>query len=722
MFVFSFLGAAEMPSHTLSNMLAGLNQFYQQWRTPVRAFDPAIETALKDSESLYASLVESLPVNVIRKDRDGRFVFVNRAFCQLLQRPADQILGKTDYDFYPRKLADKYRSDDLRVMETGELLEDVEANEEESDGQLRYFQVIKTPVSQSGRVIGLQALFWDVTERKLSELELRQAKEAAEAANRAKSDFLANMSHEIRTPMNAVLGMSELLRDTELTPSQTEYVETIIDSGESLMNIINDVLDFSKIEAGRLALDLVPFHLRELIGDTMRGLAVRAHAKGLELACDIEPEVPDALVGDDGRLRQVIVNLVGNAIKFTKQGEVVLTIEVESRDNESAVLHFAIRDTGVGIPAAKCDAIFDAFEQADSSTTRQYGGTGLGLTISSRLVELMQGQISVESSVGVGTTFHFNALFRLGRKGERKISRWKRRRLVGSRILVVDDNETTRHILEEMLTNWGLRPTLAPSAGQASKLIREAADRGAPYQLLLCDVKMPEVDGFSLLEELKQHLESVPIVIAMLTAGDQTDDAERARRLGVSACLFKPIKQSDLLNAILQALKIEMVDDAMSYPAIDVSEQRPLQILLAEDSVTNQKLAIGVIEKWGHVLTIANNGLEAVKLSEANAFDLILMDVQMPELDGIQATAAIRKHEQRTGTHTPIVAMTAHAMKGDREKCLAAGMDGYVAKPIRFRELQAAIAEFNSSSPAEPGTKLASNMFGSSANFVVDRQ
>ncbi len=673
----------------------------------MRSFDPAIETALKDSETLYTSLVENLPVNVIRKDKDGRFVFVNRAFCNLLQRQADQILGKTDFDFYPREMAEKFRADDVQVMETGELREDIEANEEQSDGQLRYFQVIKTPVRNSaGTVIGSQALFWDVTERKLSELALQQAKEAAEAANRAKSDFLANMSHEIRTPMNAVLGMSELLHDTDLTPSQKEYVETIIDSGESLMNIINDVLDFSKIEAGRLTLDQVPFQLHEMVGDTMRSLAGRAHAKGLELACQIEPDVPDALVGDDGRLRQVIVNLVGNAIKFTAQGEVVLTIEVDSTDNDSVVLHFAVRDTGVGIPAAKCEAIFDAFEQADSSTTRRYGGTGLGLTISLRLVELMQGQISVESTVGEGTTFHFTVQLRRGRDGERKISLRDRHRLMGTRVLVVDDNETSRNILEEMLTNWGLKPRLADCVEQASSLVRESFDSAAAYQLLLCDVKMPEVDGFSLLEELKQHADSVPAVIAMLTAGDETDDAERAQQLGAAACLFKPIKQSDLFNAILKALKIEMINEETVESAIQISGQRPLQILLAEDSLTNQKLALGVIQKWGHILTIANNGAEAVKLSEQNAFDLILMDVQMPDLDGFQATAAIRAREQKVGTHTPIVALTAHAMKGDREKCLAAGMDGYVTKPIRFRELQKALTQFNSAPLVDHVTKL----------------
>ncbi len=689
-----------MASHVFPHILISLfgltRQFGQRWRT--RSTDPAIKTALKDSETLYASLVENLPVNVIRKDVAGRFVFVNQKFCTLLQRSADQIIGKTDYDLFPKELADKYHADDCRVIEAGELFESVEENE--SHGQLRYFQVIKSPVRNStGRVIGLQAIFWDVTERRRSLLALQQAKEAAEAANLAKSDFMANMSHEIRTPMNAVIGMSELLRDSELTPSQREYVETILDSGESLLSIINDILDFSKIEAGRLALDCAPFLLRELIGDTMRGLAIRAHAKGLELAYDIGPEVPDALIGDDGRLRQIIVNLIGNAIKFTAQGEVVLTVEVESRDSKSAVLHFAIRDTGVGIAAHKCESIFDAFEQADSSMTRRYGGTGLGLTISSRLVEMMDGQISVESTVGEGTTFHFTVSLRSGGDESGEIPRAKRRRLLGTPVLVVDDNATNREIIEEMLSNWGLKPSLAESVDAAARQVREAVESGKPFRLLLCDLNMPHADGFSLLEALKQQTGSTTAVVVMLTAGD---DADRAQRLGAAAYVFKPIKQSDLLNAILAALGIEVIERESAESTIDLSGQRPLQILLAEDSVTNQKLAQGLLQKWGHSLTVANNGAEAVKMSAANVYDLILMDVQMPEMDGLEATAAIRAREQKTGTHTPIVAMTAHAMKGDRERCLAAGMDAYVAKPIRFRELQSAIAQFHPAPVSDP--------------------
>ncbi len=656
-----------------------------------RITGPSVETALKDSEALYASLVESLPVSVLRKDRDGRFVFVNRSFCDLLKRPFDEILGKTDYDFFPRELADKYRRDDLRVIQTGELLEDIEANEGEVDGQLRYVQVIKTPVHDSSdQIVGMQAIFWDVTDRKLSEMAMKRATAAAEAASRAKSDFLANMSHEIRTPMNAVMGMSQLLQDTDLTESQREYVETILDSGESLLHIINDILDFSKIEAGRLTLDHAPFSLRELIGDTMRSLAMRGHAKGLELASDIAAEVPNAFVGDAGRLRQVIVNLVGNAIKFTEQGEVVLNVELESLSSTTAVLHFAIRDTGIGIPASKCEAIFDAFEQGDTSTTRRYGGTGLGLPISSQLVELMGGQISVESERGSGTTFHFTVTLKLGLDDSPKLSRQQGRRLRGTRVLVVDDNDTNRAILDEMLSNWGLHPQAASDGNEALQRIAEANDVNQPYRLVLSDINMPNEDGLSVLEQIVKSGTCTDVaVIAMLSSGDPPDRIERAKQLGAAAYVLKPIKQSDLLNTILAALKIEAVDG--DEEPMHIEPTRPLSVLLAEDSVANQKLAVGLLKKWGHNVTVANNGAEAVRISRERVFDLILMDVQMPELDGLQATAAIRERERQSGRHTPIIAMTAHAMKGDREKCLAAGMDGYVAKPIRFRELQAAI-------------------------------
>jgi PAS domain S-box-containing protein len=664
------------------------------------------ETASGDFQASDLSLVDSLPIHVIRKDPDGRFVFVNRAFCKLLNRSREDILGKTDYDFFPRQLADKYRADDAWVIETGEQFEDVEASEE--GGEFRYFRVIKTPFRDAvGRVAGSQAVFWDVTDRKLAEMALEQAKETAEAASRTKSDFLARMSHEIRTPMNAVIGMTELLGDTELSGIQREYVDTILNSAESLLHIINDILDFSKIEAGRLALDHAPFLLRQVIGDTMRSLAGRGHAKGLELACHIDSEVPDSVVGDAGRLRQVLVNLVGNAVKFTAQGEVVLTVEVESRDSRAVVLHFAVRDTGAGIAPEKCEVIFDAFEQVDPSMTRRHGGTGLGLTISSGLVELMGGRMSVESEVDQGTTFHFTVSFQLGGDTAPQITWQQARRLRGMPVLVVDDNETNRIILDEMLRGWGLMPSLAASASEAARLAREAVVGGRPYPLVLTEVNMPDAEDFAVLEQIKRETESAAIIV-MLTSADRPDDVDRARQLGAGAHVFKPIRQSSLFEALTTLLRISGGEDGEGVESAErPAPLRPLRILLAEDSPTNQKLAVGLLQKWGHTVIVANNGAEAVKLAEEHQFDLALMDVQMPEMDGFQATAAIRQRELAAGSRLPIIALTAHAMQGDREKCLAAGMDGYVPKPIRLRELQAAISALVAAAEANvrPGEK-----------------
>jgi PAS domain S-box-containing protein len=649
------------------------------------------ESGLVDPLACDPSLVDSLPINVIRKDRDGRFVFVNRAFCELLRRPREEILGRTDYDFFPQELADKYRADDAHVMKTGQQFEDVEENKQ--GGVFRYFQVIKNRVTDAtGKLAGSQAVFWDVTDRRLAEIALEQAKKSAEAASRAKSEFLANMSHEIRTPMNAVIGMTELLGDTDLSDSQREYVETILDSAESLLHIINDILDFSKIEAGRLALDRAPFLLREVVGDTMRSLANRAHAKGLELAYQIDSAVPDSVIGDAGRLRQVLVNLVGNAVKFTAEGEVVVDVELESQDSRKAILHFAVHDTGAGIPPEKCEIIFDAFEQVDPTTTRKHGGTGLGLTISSRLVELMGGRISVESEVGQGTTFHFTVSLRLGEDSAPQMTWRQVRRLRGMPVLVVDDNETNRNILDEMLRSWGLKPSLAASANEAMQLAKDAALEGRAFPVVLADSNMPDADGLDLLDRIKNDALSA-VAILMLTTDDPPEDAERVRRLGV-AQLFKPIKQSDLFDRLVESLRIDVGRNGeVAEHGEPAHALRPLRILLAEDSPTNQKLAVRLLEKWGHIVTVANNGAEAVRQVEGDRFDLVLMDVQMPEMDGFQATAAIRQLEKATRFRLPIIAMTAHAMKGDREKCLAAGMDGYVPKPIRFRELEAAISD-----------------------------
>jgi PAS domain S-box-containing protein len=516
------------------------------------------EKALRDSEALYHSLVEHLPLCVFRKDLQERVTFGNRRFCETMGRSLEQLLGKTDFDFFPPQLAEKYQRDDRQVIATGQVLEDVEEHYR-LDGERGYVQVLKTPVLDSrGRVVGTQGIFWDVTARKQAEQAREAARDAAEAANRAKSEFLANISHEIRTPMNAIIGMTELVLATSLTDEQRDYLDTVRTSADWLLTVINDILDYSRIEAGKFLLDPRPFRLRELLDDTLSTLAVRAQQKGLKLACHIAPDVPDGLVGDPARLRQVLVNLIGNAIKFTEHGEVVISVGQaaslsQAEDRLAACpteveLYFSVRDTGIGIPTDKQQAIFAPFIQADSGLARKYGGTGLGLTISSQLVAMMQGKTWVESVVDEGSTFHFTV--RLG--------------------------------LDE--TSLPVAPVAAP------------------------------------------------------------------------------------------------------LPSL-----RALRILLAEDNPFNQKLAIGLLEKQGHTVVVAQNGHEVLHLLPRQRFHLVLMDVQMPGMDGLEATAAIRRSEQATGEHIPIIAMTAYAMKGDRERCLAAGMDGYLSKPVRSAELFDAI-------------------------------
>jgi signal transduction histidine kinase/DNA-binding response OmpR family regulator len=524
-------------------------------------------------------------------------------------------------------------------------------------------------------------------------VELERAKDAAEAASRAKSTFLANMSHEIRTPLNAVLGMTSLVLDSQLADQQREFLEVVEQSGEALLDLINDILDFSKIEAGKLVLERTVFNLHEIIGDTMKSLAVRAHEKGLELACHIEPDVPAAVAGDRVRLRQVLVNLVGNAIKFTDRGEVIVDARRESEGDGEVVVRFAVQDTGIGIPADKQPIIFEQFEQADATTTRRFGGTGLGLAISSRLVEMMGGRIRVQSEEGRGSEFCFTTRFGIPLNAEVDAVRAAPRVVHGTRVLVVDDNATNRRILQVMLTNWGLIPALASSVREALPLLRDAQRAGAGFDLILTDAQMPQQDGFALVQQVRQDEDLGSTVIMMLTSGGQPDDVTRCEELGVASYLTKPVKQSELLDAIMLALGVTATEDQVD-PEADARRRpplRPLRILLAEDSLVNQKLALALLEREGHTVVVADNGKDAVAACEDDAFDVVLMDVQMPQMDGLEATAAIRESETQRDRHIPIVAMTAHALKGDRERCLAAGMDAYVAKPVHADELFSAI-------------------------------
>lgn len=815
-----------------------------------------IERALRDSEAVYHSLVESLPVNVLRKDRDGKIVFANQQFCETVGFALDELLGKTDFDLFPRELAEKYREDDVRVLTSGKVLHDVEKHQS-AEGEDRYVEIFKGPICNArGKEVGVQVIFWDVTERtkadealeheryllqtlmdnlpdfiyfkdiqsrflkinkaiadrfelndpsealgksdfdffgpehaqqaredeqkmmesgrpvigleeketwpdghvtwasttklplkgkdgsvigtcgitqditarKQVEVQLRAAKEAAEAANRAKSDFLANISHEIRTPMNAVIGMAELLLDTNLDPAQRQYVEMVWESGESLLMLINDILDFSKIEAGKLDIEEVGFNLRDTLGDTMKSLAVRAHRKSLELAFRVSPDVPEDLRGDPGRLRQIVVNLVGNAIKFTEEGEVVLGVTSVSNSATDVVLQFSVSDTGIGIPKNKQSRIFGAFEQADSSTTRRHGGTGLGLAICKRLIKLMGGRIWLESEVGKGSVFRFTIAFR--QSGIKTSRAEQAEQIAGMQVLVVDDNETNRRILEEMLRIRGMRPIMANGADEALGLLRAAQDTSAPVPLVLTDINMPDVDGYTLVEQIRRDVGLKNVVVMVLTSGERTEDRARCQELGVAARLLKPVKQSELMDAIIFAFTertLKTETPTSGGPLDDRPAMPPMRILLAEDAIANQVLAVGLLKKWDHVVTVANNGLEAVEQLASQPFDLVLMDVQMPEMDGLEATKRIREMEREgkifseTTTPVPIVAMTAHAMKGDRERCLESGMDGYVTKPIRVAELVKTINQVTSNESTPPtGTSSSGRTSETSHESEID--
>ncbi len=530
-------------------------------------------------------------------------------------------------------------------------------------------------------------------ERKRIDAMLRLAKVAADDASRAKSDFLANMSHEIRTPMNAIIGLTELVLDTSLNKMQREYLEMVRQSGELLLTIINDILDFSKIEAGKLEFEQIAFSLCDRMGDAMKALAIRAHGKGLELACHIDPETPDVLRGDPARLQQIVLNLCGNAIKFTERGEVVLDVRCDSDTAEEAVLHFLVRDTGVGIPPEKRESIFQAFTQGDSSTTRRFGGTGLGLAISSRLVKLMGGRIWVESEVGQGSQFHFTVRLPLARESDiAPLHPLPPEAFFETDVLIVDDNATNRLILQEILRSWHMSPVAVSDGAQALAALRAARHSGQPYRLMLSDVNMPEMDGVTLAERVKSDPELSQTEIILLTSAGRSEELTRCGQLGVSR-LMKPVKQSELFDAMAATLGItESEEQPQPGPCAEPASQwGPRRVLVAEDSIVNQKLATALLKKYGHTVVVANNGKEAVSRLARESFDLVLMDVEMPEMDGVEATAVIRVKEKLTGKHLPIIAVTAHAMTGDREKYLQAGMDDYVTKPIRAQQLFEAI-------------------------------
>eukprot|EP00913_Durusdinium_trenchii_P035271 g33001.t1 len=653
-------------------------------------------TAQKMAETNFRRVIDAAPNPLVVVDRKGTIELVNEATRRVFGYAQEQLIGQPIELLVPERLRREHEIQRRRFLQQPKALvlgPDRELSGRRKDGSEFPVEIGLNPVRLSNRTAVLASVL-DVTARKQVRDALVAAKQAAETANQAKGDFLANMSHEIRTPMNAIIGMTELLLDNDLNSTQRDYLQTVLESAESLLAIINEILDFSKIEAGHLELEELEFDLRDELADTLRTLAARAFGKGLELAWNVAADVPARVWGDPIRMRQVLLNLVGNAIKFTNQGEVVVDVNCEELVEQRVTLRVAVRDTGVGIPQDRLDNIFSAFAQADSSTTRRFGGTGLGLTISARLVEAMGGRIWVESEIGTGSTFRFTMRLRVSDNPPRLVHELPV--LENFPVLVVDDNATNRTILEQMLRNWGMRVDVVEGGRQAIEFLQRVAGETETLPLVLSDVNMPEMDGFTLAAQLRRTASLRDTVVILLTSGGRVGDAAQREALGINAQLMKPVKQSELLDAILVAVgqPSGKTHDSSNRLLHDLPRLQSLKVLLAEDGKANQKLAVGLLEKWGHCVTVAENGRAAVHCWEAEPFDLILMDLQMPEWDGFEATRHIREQEGNTGRHIPIIAMTAHAMAGDRERCLESGMDGYVAKPVRQRDLHDQLARF----------------------------
>ena len=651
----------------------------------------AAEKALRDSEGLFRTLSEAAPIGIFHTNTQGQCIYVNERWTEMTGQSAKEALGLG----WLQAIHPDDREQVTKVWTSGISL-GMELRDEcrflTPEGHVNWVvwqsRALRAP---DGILLGYVAVLEDVTKRRAAEVRLREAKDAAEAASRAKSEFLANMSHEIRTPMNGILGMTDLALDTELDPEQREYLEMVRSSAESLLGIINDILDFSKIEAGRLDLESVSFSLLDCIESALEPLAVRAQQKGLEVTWALQSDIPELLMGDPSRLRQILINLVGNAIKFTKEGEVSVRAQRLQTNEGFIPIRFSVSDTGIGIPKEKHEQIFDAFSQADSSTTREFGGTGLGLSISARLIQLMNGEMGLESAPGKGTTFSFTVPFAISTAATPAAPAMAHPELVNKKVLVVDDNETNRNLLMRILPQWGLASFQAENGIEALEMFTKSVEENAPFSVVLLDQNMPEMDGYEVSRRIRLSAKKEQPAIIILSSAPSFADPERLKKLGIERTLVKPLRRATLYEAIRHGLKLLAPLEKAHILHNEPRKTRGLRLLLVEDNRVNQKVAMRFLEKMGHQVTLAINGREALELLQPNSFDLILMDIQMPVMGGVEATQKIREAERKTGVHIPIIAMTAHAMAGDAEKYLSAGIDGYVSKPVRSVLLRAEI-------------------------------